>query len=82
MTPNGASARWRWSSWIRNSVGDFVEAAEEALRAHVRSYTEKGVISKLAVPDRIVIVKDLPLTSVGKVDKKVLREKYQREEAA
>ncbi|MGO8799881.1 MAG: fatty acid--CoA ligase [Roseiarcus sp.] len=64
------------------SVGDSVEAAEEALRAHVRSYTEKGVISKLAVPDRIVIVKDLPLTSVGKVDKKVLREKYQREEAA
>ena len=63
-------------------AGGVAEAAEEALRAHVRSYTDKGVISKLAVPDRIMIVKDLPLTSVGKVDKKVLREKYQREEAA
>jgi len=29
-----------------------------------------------------VIVKELPLTSVGKVDKKVLRERHQRDEAA
>jgi starch phosphorylase len=36
----------------------------------------------LAVPERIMIVKDLPLTTVGKIDKKVLRERYQRQEAA
>jgi non-ribosomal peptide synthetase component E (peptide arylation enzyme) len=29
-----------------------------------------------------MIVKELPLTTVGKIDKKVLRERYQRLEAA
>ncbi|MGD0188503.1 MAG: fatty acid--CoA ligase [Roseiarcus sp.] len=63
-------------------AGGVAEAAEEAIRAHVRSYVDGGVISKVAVPERIMIVKELPLTSVGKVDKKVLRERHQREEAA
>ena len=44
--------------------------------------TVADVIAKLAVPERIMIVKDLPLTTVGKIDKKVLRERYQRQEAA
>ncbi len=63
-------------------AGGVAQAAEEAIRAHVRSYVDGGVISKLAVPERIMIVKELPLTSVGKVDKKVLRERHQRDEAA
>jgi fatty-acyl-CoA synthase len=50
--------------------------------AHVRSYVDKGVISKFAIPDRVLIVKELPLTSVGKVDKTVLREMHLRDEAA
>ena len=55
---------------------------EEAIRVHVRSYVDKGTISKLAVPERIVVVKELPLTTVGKIDKKVLRQRYQHQEAA
>ena len=55
---------------------------EDAIRDHVRSYVDKGIIAKLAVPERIMIVKELPLTTVGKIDKKVLRERYQRQEAA
>ena len=62
-------------------AGGVPEAQEEAIRAHVRSYTDKGVISKIAVPDRIKIVETLPLTSVGKVDKKALREMHRRDEA-
>jgi len=58
------------------------EVDDEAVRAHVRSYVDKGIISKLAVPERVMIVKDLPLTTVGKIDKKVLRAKYQHQEAA
>jgi len=58
------------------------EVDEEAIRAHVRSYVDRGIISKFAVPERIMVVKDLPLTTVGKIDKKVLRERYRREEAA
>jgi len=63
-------------------AGGVREAQEEAIRAHVKSYTEKGVISKMAIPDRITIVDSLPLTSVGKVDKKALRDMHNREDAA
>jgi acyl-CoA synthetase (AMP-forming)/AMP-acid ligase II len=52
------------------------EAQYDAIRAHVRSYVDRGVISKLAVPERVLIVKDLPLTTVGKIDKKLLRKQY------
>ena len=62
-------------------AGGSAEAAEEAIRAHVRSYVDKGVISKFAIPDRVMIVKELPLTSVGKVDKAALRERQLRDEA-
>ena len=62
--------------------GGSAEAAEEAIRAHVKTYVDKGVISKFAIPDRVMIVKELPLTSVGKVDKTVLRERHLRDEAA
>ena len=55
--------------------------AEEAIRAHVKSYVDCGIISKYAIPEPIMIVKDLPLTSVGKIDKKALREKYQPQKA-
>ena len=34
-------------------AGDSAEAAEEAIRAHVRTYVDKGVISKFAIPDRV-----------------------------
>ncbi len=63
-------------------AGGSAEAAEEAIRAHVRTYVDKGVISKFAIPDRVMLVKELPLTSVGKVDKAVLRERHLRDEAA
>ncbi|MBV8641572.1 MAG: AMP-binding protein, partial [Verrucomicrobia bacterium] len=63
-------------------AGGSAEAAEEAIRAHVRTYVDKGVISKFAIPDRVMVVKELPLTSVGKVDKAALRERLQRDEAA
>ena len=63
-------------------AGGSAEAAEEAIRAHVASYVDKGVISKFAIPDQVMIVKELPLTSVGKVDKAVLRERRLRDEAA
>jgi fatty-acyl-CoA synthase len=49
----------------------------DEVRAHVQSFVQKGVISRFAVPERIVFTDTLPLTSVGKVDKKKLREAYQ-----
>ncbi len=63
-------------------ANDFAEAAEQAIRAHVKTYVEKGVISKFAIPDRVMLVKELPLTSVGKLDKAALRERHLRDDAA
>jgi fatty-acyl-CoA synthase len=63
-------------------AGGSEEAASEAILDHVRTYVGRGVISKFAIPDRILFVKELPLTSVGKVDKAVLRETRFREDAA
>jgi len=48
----------------------------DAIRGFVLSYAERGVISKYAVPDRIIFVDALDKTSVGKLDKKLLRQKY------
>jgi fatty-acyl-CoA synthase len=46
------------------------------VQKHVKSYADKGVISRFAIPDRIMFVDVLDKTSVGKIDKKVLRAKY------
>ena len=46
------------------------------LQKHVKAYADKGVISRFAIPDRIMFVDALDKTSVGKIDKKVLRAKY------
>ncbi len=48
----------------------------EELREHLMKYAEEGVITKWAVPERYEIVESLPKTSVGKIDKKVLRSEY------
>jgi fatty-acyl-CoA synthase len=48
----------------------------EGVRRHLAGYAEKGVISKYGVPDKVLIVEALEKTSVGKLDKKVLRAKY------
>jgi len=48
---------------------------EQDIQAHIRAWAERGVISKWAVPE-IRFVDVLEKTSVGKLDKKVLRQKY------
>jgi acyl-CoA synthetase (AMP-forming)/AMP-acid ligase II len=54
--------------------GDRVD--DVAVQKHVKAYADKGVISRFAIPDRIKFVDALDKTSVGKIDKKVLRAKY------
>jgi len=49
---------------------------EEDIKAHVLSYSDQGVISKFAVPQKILFVEALAKTSVGKFDKKTLRAQY------
>jgi fatty-acyl-CoA synthase len=49
---------------------------KEDIKAHVLSYSEKGVISKFAVPQKILFVEALAKTSVGKFDKKALTARF------
>ena len=54
--------------------GEDVDVA--TLRAHVMGFAERGIVSKYAVPDRILFVETLDKTSVGKLDKKAMRAKF------
>ena len=49
---------------------------ENSLQRHIQSYVDEGLISKYAVPERVVFVETIPTTSVGKLDKKKIREEY------
>jgi len=49
---------------------------EVVVKAHLKVFADKGVISKYGIPEKVLFINGLPKTSVGKIDKKVLREKY------
>ncbi|MDR3566517.1 MAG: fatty acid--CoA ligase [Syntrophobacteraceae bacterium] len=51
----------------RGKVGD------EELKAFFAGFVEKGVVSKWAIPDRVIIVESIPKTSVGKQNKRLVR---------
>jgi fatty-acyl-CoA synthase len=52
-------------------------ADAESIRALVMRHVAAGEISKYAVPERVVFVEAIPKTSVGKLDKKVLRGQFE-----
>ena len=45
-------------------------------------FAAEGVVSRYAVPDRVYFVDAIPKTSVGKLDKKVIRAKLAAEAPA
>jgi len=55
--------------------GTDTQPTEEAVRRHVADFADRGTVSKYAVPDRVYFVDAIPKTSVGKLDKKVIRAK-------
>ena len=46
------------------------------IKAHLKVFADGGVISKYGIPEKILFVDSLPRTSVGKINKKELRQKY------
>jgi fatty-acyl-CoA synthase len=49
----------------------------EELRHHLMGFVDEGIIAKFWIPDKYIISLDpLPKTSTGKLDKKILRDKY------
>ena len=55
---------------------DHPGTSPDDIHAYVLNCAERGAISKLAVPERILVVQSLEKTSIGKIDKKGLREKF------
>jgi fatty-acyl-CoA synthase len=60
---------------VRDAKTDPTVGVEE-IKAHVMVAADEGVISKFAVPQKILFVDALARTSVGKFDKKALRLQY------
>jgi fatty-acyl-CoA synthase len=46
------------------------------VKAHLKVFADKGIISRYAIPEKILFVDRLPKTSVGKINKMELRKKY------
>ncbi len=55
------------------AVFDGTEAVQQAVRDRILGAIAAGDLPKWASPDRIYAVTELPRTSVGKIDKKVIR---------
>jgi len=72
--PGGFRGRRHSRASSNARAGD--DLSDTRIKAHLGASADAGVISKFGIPDRILFVKTLPKTSVGKVDKKALREKY------
>jgi fatty-acyl-CoA synthase len=53
---------------------------EEVLRNFMRQCAAQGRIPKYGIPDRCIIISDIPKTSVGKIDKKLIRANYARDQ--
>jgi fatty-acyl-CoA synthase len=58
----------------RPAVGQ--EVTDQIVKSHLRTFADAGVISKYGIPEKIIFVDSIPKTSVGKINKKVLREQY------
>jgi fatty-acyl-CoA synthase len=59
---------------LKSDQKDMVD--ENALMEHMATMSERGLLPKYGVPDRCIIVDEIPKTSVGKIDKKLIRHNY------
>lgn len=48
------------------------------LQHHLQQFVDSGQLSKWAIPEQMQMVDDIPKTSVGKINKKVIRETLQQ----
>jgi fatty-acyl-CoA synthase len=68
--------------WGERPLGLVVKRAdangisEAAIKDHLKTFADKGIISKYGIPEKILFIDSIPKTSVGKINKKELRERY------
>ena len=52
------------------------DVTELAVKKHLKVFADQGIISKYGIPEKILFIASIPKTSVGKINKKELRERY------
>jgi fatty-acyl-CoA synthase len=50
--------------------------SDATIKAHLKVFSDKGVISRYGIPEKFLFIDQIPKTSVGKINKKALREQY------
>ena len=71
-------ARWgeRPLAIVVVKAGHAEAVSETSIKTQVQDFCERGIISKWAVPSTVLFCDALEKTSVGKLDKKALRQRY------
>jgi fatty-acyl-CoA synthase len=65
--------RWGERPHAMMALREGLETNVEEIKAFLSKYVESKEITKWSLPDRVVFVASLPKTSVGKIDKKLIR---------
>ena len=61
---------------VVKQASDSNGVSDTAIKDHLKVFADKGIISKYGIPEKIIFVEGIPKTSVGKINKKELRERY------
>ncbi|MCO6497916.1 MAG: fatty acid--CoA ligase [Chitinophagaceae bacterium] len=61
-------------------LADGAQVTADDLKKHLEHFVNSGHLSKWAVPDEIKVIAEIPKTSVGKIDKKLIRKKLEAKE--
>ncbi|MEG5266014.1 fatty acid--CoA ligase [Pseudomonas sp. JDS28PS106] len=69
-----ADAQWGERPFALLVVRDGHSIDAQALKHHLSPFVEQGHINKWAIPNQIALVSEIPKTSVGKLDKKRMRQ--------
>ena len=70
--------RWgeRPLALVVRRTADANGVSDAAIKSHLKTFADQGIISKYGIPEKILFIDSIPKTSVGKINKKELRERY------
>jgi fatty-acyl-CoA synthase len=57
-------------------ASDANDVSDVIIKNHLKVFADKGIISRYGIPEKILFIDSIPKTSVGKINKKELRERY------
>jgi fatty-acyl-CoA synthase len=70
--------RWgeRPLALVVKRASDANGVSDAVIKNHLKTFADQGIISKYGIPEKILFIDSIPKTSVGKINKKELRERY------